>query len=64
MEKMTIQQAVGAGALLFIAVVLFSCLRSSTSSGRKTMKAPGRDYRIFRADFESDPGSYFRNLRK
>ena len=30
----------------------------------KTMKAPGRDYRIRRADFERDPKSYFKDLRK
>ncbi|KAJ6910433.1 hypothetical protein NC652_021185 [Populus alba x Populus x berolinensis] len=30
----------------------------------KTMKPPGRDYRIPRADFERDPKSYFKDLRK
>ncbi|TKY53735.1 hypothetical protein E2542_SST25277 [Spatholobus suberectus] len=30
----------------------------------KTMKAPGRDYRILRNDFERNPADYFRNLRK
>ncbi|KAF5751045.1 hypothetical protein HS088_TW02G00055 [Tripterygium wilfordii] len=30
---------------------------------KKTMKAPGRDYRIYRDDFEEDPATYFRNLR-
>ncbi|CAH8387541.1 unnamed protein product [Eruca vesicaria subsp. sativa] len=30
----------------------------------KTMKAPGKDGRIFREVFESDPKGYFRNLRK
>ncbi|KAL0737512.1 hypothetical protein Bca4012_013722 [Brassica carinata] len=28
----------------------------------KTMKAPGKDGRIFRKDFESDPRGYFQNL--
>ncbi|KAL3731583.1 hypothetical protein ACJRO7_028464 [Eucalyptus globulus] len=37
---------------------------SSGSSGRRTMKAPGRDTRIFRDDFEKNTASYFRNLRK
>ena len=37
---------------------------SSSSSDRKTMKAPGRDGRIDRDDFERDPASYFRDLRK
>lgn len=30
----------------------------------KTMKAPGKDGRIFRKSFESDPKGYFQNLRK
>ena len=29
----------------------------------KTMKAPGRNYRILRATFERNPAAYFRNLR-
>ncbi|WVY99018.1 hypothetical protein V8G54_031169 [Vigna mungo] len=29
----------------------------------RTMKAPGRNYRIFRDDFERNPRDYFRNLR-
>jgi len=29
----------------------------------KTMKAPGRSYRILRATFERNPAAYFRNLR-
>ncbi|KAL3731586.1 hypothetical protein ACJRO7_028467 [Eucalyptus globulus] len=33
-------------------------------SGRRTMKAPGMDTRIFRDDFAKNPASYFRNLRK
>ncbi|KAI4357988.1 hypothetical protein L6164_001899 [Bauhinia variegata] len=28
------------------------------------MKAPGRDYRIYRDDFERDPSAYFRSLRE
>ncbi|KAI3429218.1 BSD domain-containing protein [Psidium guajava] len=37
---------------------------SSTSDGRRTMKAPGRDMRILRDDFERDTASYFRDLRR
>ncbi|KAI8539376.1 hypothetical protein RHMOL_Rhmol09G0178200 [Rhododendron molle] len=33
------------------------------SNKKKMMKAPGRDFRIFRDDFERDPSSYFRSLR-
>ncbi|KAG5532714.1 hypothetical protein RHGRI_027123 [Rhododendron griersonianum] len=33
------------------------------SNKKKMMKAPGRDIRIFRDDFERDPSSYFRSLR-
>lgn len=41
-------------------------LFSSMGSGpeMKTMKAPGKDGRIFRKSFESDPKGYFQNLRK
>ncbi|RDY12373.1 hypothetical protein CR513_02854, partial [Mucuna pruriens] len=40
--------------------VIFRCCR-----GRgKTMKAPGRDYRIYRNDFERDPANYFRTNRQ
>ncbi|KAG8366486.1 hypothetical protein BUALT_Bualt17G0085000 [Buddleja alternifolia] len=50
--------AIGAGLLLAAWVV-------STIFGgsRKTMKAPGRDYYIFRDEFEDDPAAYFRRLR-
>ncbi|KAF8027159.1 hypothetical protein BT93_E0161 [Corymbia citriodora subsp. variegata] len=37
---------------------------SSNSNGRKTMKAPGSDRRIFRDEFAKDPSAYFRDLRK
>ncbi|TKY53737.1 hypothetical protein E2542_SST25279 [Spatholobus suberectus] len=40
--------------------VIFRCC----CKRRKTMKAPGRNYRILRNDFERDPADYFRNLRK
>ncbi|KAL5723272.1 hypothetical protein ACHQM5_006689 [Ranunculus cassubicifolius] len=33
------------------------------SGGGKMMKAPGRDYRMPRANFENNPRSYFRGLR-
>ncbi|KAK7393694.1 hypothetical protein VNO78_22257 [Psophocarpus tetragonolobus] len=35
-----------------------------SGKGGKTMKAPGRDYRMLRKDFETNPKGYFRNLRK
>ena len=49
-----------------VAVASIVSLIASGSAGpeRKTMKAPGRNYRIFRDDFEKSPASYFRNLRK
>ena len=37
---------------------------AETSSNRKMMKAPGRDYYIFRDEFERDPASHFRSLRE
>lgn len=36
----------------------------SGSGQRRAMKAPGRDSRIFRDDFERNPSAYFRDLRK
>uniref|UniRef100_A0A5B7BZW9 Uncharacterized protein n=1 Tax=Davidia involucrata TaxID=16924 RepID=A0A5B7BZW9_DAVIN len=47
-------------------VVLFTCCRCCCRGGRrsvKMMKAPGRNYRMPRHVFESDPRSYFLNLR-
>ncbi|XAR73227.1 hypothetical protein NMG60_11007131 [Bertholletia excelsa] len=41
-----------------------SKLVSLGSEERKMVKAPGRDRFIFRDEFERDPASYFRNLRK
>lgn len=49
--------AVGAGVASLMG-------NSSKSSGRKTMKAPGRDERIFQDEFAKDPAAYFRDLRK
>ena len=51
--------AVAAGLLWMCCPCSPCCGRSS---GGKTMKAPGRDYRIFRSDFEADPAGYFRDL--
>ncbi|EFH53151.1 hypothetical protein ARALYDRAFT_904655 [Arabidopsis lyrata subsp. lyrata] len=53
-------------ALAVIGVVgaiagLFSGMGSGPN--KKTMKAPGKDGRIFREVFESDPKGYFRNMR-
>ena len=51
-----------AGVVLLASVV--GDLASSSEDSRKTMKAPGRNDRIFRDDFEKDPKTYFRDLRK
>lgn len=60
--------AIAAGAVAGLALLAwgFSGIVSAASSSeqRRTMKAPGRDYRIFRDDFEHDPSSYFKSLRK
>ncbi|XVF85773.1 hypothetical protein PTKIN_Ptkin17bG0144300 [Pterospermum kingtungense] len=50
-------------AVVFIVGVVVLASSSEDSSERKTMKAPGRNYRIYRDDFEDDPSSYFRALR-
>ncbi|OVA11010.1 hypothetical protein BVC80_1745g23 [Macleaya cordata] len=39
------------------------CCCSRSRGNYKMMKAPGRDYRMRRSDFESDPRSYFLDLR-
>ncbi|GMY20176.1 hypothetical protein FCV25MIE_15415 [Fagus crenata] len=44
-----------------IAVAIFGS--TSTTTNKKTMKAPGKNVRIFRGDFAGDPKSYFRKLR-
>ncbi|KAL3501531.1 hypothetical protein ACH5RR_035980 [Cinchona calisaya] len=54
--------AAGIGLVAYCAYKLFG--GSGSSNKRKKMKAPGRDYSIFRDDFEHDPASYFRDLRK
>lgn len=50
--------AIAAGGLRFLG------LMSLPTSNRKTMKAPGRNARIFRDVFENNPAAYFRDLRK
>lgn len=53
-------------AVAGLAVLLLCILASIFGGGKKkkTMKAPGRNYRINRNNFEGDPSSYFRGLRK
>ncbi|KAK9928329.1 hypothetical protein M0R45_025472 [Rubus argutus] len=61
--------AVAAGAVAGLAAVawgvaeLVSGATSTSGEQRKTMKAPGKDERIYRDDFERDPASHFRSLR-
>uniref|UniRef100_A0A5B6YTR4 Transmembrane protein n=1 Tax=Davidia involucrata TaxID=16924 RepID=A0A5B6YTR4_DAVIN len=57
-----------AAPFIISGVVLLMCIcccRCCCRGGRavKMMKAPGRGYRMPRAPFESNPGSYFRSLR-
>jgi hypothetical protein len=40
------------------------CLSRCLSKSVKTMKAPGRNYRMPRSNFEANPSAYFRDLRK
>lgn len=60
-----------AGAVVAVAGVawtvlsLFSSESSDESEDRKVMKAPGKSgATMFRDDFENDPKSYFKGLRK
>lgn len=45
------------------AIAIFGSTSTSTTTNKKTMKAPGKNVRIFRDDFAGDPKSYFRKLR-
>ncbi|KAK7828652.1 hypothetical protein CFP56_030060 [Quercus suber] len=51
-------------AVFVAAVVIYGLLSGSSTTNRKTMKAPARNHRMFRDDFEKNPAAYFRNLRK
>ncbi|KAF1896652.1 hypothetical protein Lal_00034351 [Lupinus albus] len=66
MENKVLETAslVGLGVALVAVAVVGAFFLFGSDSNRKSMKAPGRNYRIFRDDFERDPGSYFRHLRK
>ncbi|KAK7279236.1 hypothetical protein RJT34_24282 [Clitoria ternatea] len=59
---------VGAGAIgvAVVGAVIIGLLWKALSTGSegKTMKAPGRDYRMSRDDFEHNPAKYFRDLHK
>ncbi|KAL3583329.1 hypothetical protein D5086_014390 [Populus alba] len=51
-------------AVVVIGLLLRSCYRCLTKKNGKTMKAPGRNFRIPRKDFDDNPSAYFRGLRK
>ncbi|CAN1751467.1 hypothetical protein LINPERHAP1_LOCUS4338 [Linum perenne] len=42
----------------------FSSPGAANSSGTGTMKAPGGDHLISRAEFEKNPAAFFQNQRK
>ncbi|CAK9142454.1 unnamed protein product [Ilex paraguariensis] len=50
---------------LVLLVTLWICTKCCCQRNKavKTMKAPGRNHRMSRSSFESDPKSYFRGLR-
>ncbi|KAJ6952924.1 hypothetical protein NC653_041916 [Populus alba x Populus x berolinensis] len=50
-------------AVVVIALLFGGCCGGAAKSV-KTMKAPGRNYRMPRSDFEANPSAYFRGLRK
>lgn len=63
-------KVVGTVAAVAVGVVLVGWGLSQLVDGsgekgkkKKMMKAPGRDFLIFRDDFEHDPSGYFRSLR-
>ncbi|KAJ8774583.1 hypothetical protein K2173_017029 [Erythroxylum novogranatense] len=53
-----------AGTAALVSTILYAASGSDSTKNKKTMKAPGRDERMLRADFEKDPAEYFRDLRK
>ena len=55
---------IAAAGVLLASVVGDKASSSEASSEKKTMKAPGRDDRILREDFEKDPKKYFQDLHK
>ena len=61
----TVMAIAGAAGLAVAAWGMSKLFGSSSESSeeRKMMKAPGRDYKIPRDDFEKDPKTYFSNLR-
>ncbi|OWM64011.1 hypothetical protein CDL15_Pgr006381 [Punica granatum] len=64
-ESITIGDVAAAGLAIAGLVIAGGIAWAFGSSGdRKTMKAPGRDHRMYRDDFQRDPSDYFRNLRK
>jgi hypothetical protein len=47
-----------------VIVLLFGGCCGGAAKSVKTMKAPGRNYRMPRSNFEANPSAYFRDLRK
>ncbi|KAK4263622.1 hypothetical protein QN277_029011 [Acacia crassicarpa] len=57
--------ALAAAAVVFVFCLLHSYSSSTSSETRKTMKSPGKNGKtMYRDDFEEDPKTYFRRLRK
>ena len=49
--------------VVVVIALLFRGRRGGPAKSGKTMKAPGRNSRIPRSNFEASPSAYFRNLR-
>ncbi|TKY53734.1 hypothetical protein E2542_SST25276 [Spatholobus suberectus] len=64
MDEGKLLRVVGAIGLGAAAIVVVRLLFRGSGKGGKTMKAPGRNFRILRNDFERNPAKYFRGLRK
>ena len=59
-EKVPIMVAV----VVVVILLLFRGCCGGSAKSVKTMKAPGRNSRIPRRNFEASPSAYFRGLRK
>ncbi|WRX14633.1 hypothetical protein QQP08_007120 [Theobroma cacao] len=63
-QSKTLAAGLAAGGAILVGCLIAGLVSFGGSSSKKTMKAPGRNHRIFRDDFEGDSKGYFRDLHK
>ncbi|KAL4200876.1 hypothetical protein AMTRI_Chr02g213330 [Amborella trichopoda] len=62
-EQLGVVKIIGLAIVVILMLVVFIKACSYCCKCGKTMKAPGRNMRIFRSRFEQNPRGYFRQLR-